>query len=371
MKAQPGNMGIAEGMSLVFITTSSTIFLAAWSLAIDRTTTASWMMPLINTCTGLLTLCLLLYVLSVTSTDLYDACQLLVGTTATRLIVLYYIGIYFLDATLLLRQFAENTLLTALPELPFEIAIGWYTIIAVILSYIGIEATLRAGYIIMPLIILASFTVLTMLLPQYEILYLAPWRGPGLDKVLASGVMSSGINIGILIPAFLASSFQNTKTVKYSVLYALGLSCLVKTATLAAFIAAFGTGSAREKVLPFYELSRLVYINRYIQRIESLVIIVWAVAGILNITVLVYAGIYLLARLFNLPTLKPLILPVLLLISALAMIPEEITSVITLHTKLHFGLYNIGTMLIPFALFVMALIHAFKQKNSKKQPSCQ
>jgi hypothetical protein len=328
-------------------------------------------MPLINTCTGIITLFLLLYVLNVTATDLYGACRLLVGTTITRLIILYYIAVYFLDAVLLLRQFAENTLLTALPELPFEIAIGWYTIIVVILCYIGIESTLRAGYIIMPVAFLAGLAVLAMLLPQYQILYLAPWAGPGLDKVLSAGVMSSGVNLGIIIPAFLATSFQNSKTVKYSVLYALGLSCLLKTSTLAAFIAAFGTGSAREKVLPFYELSRLVYINRYIQRIESLVILVWAVAGILNITVLVYTGIYLLGRLFNLPTLKPLIIPVLLLISGLSMIPEEITSVITFHTKLHFGLYNIGTVLIPFMLFIMAMIHALKKKKSPKQLSCK
>lgn len=362
MSSEPGHMGISEGLSLVVFTTVSTMFLSIWSQSIDRTTTATWMTPLVNGTVGIIILLLLLYVLKNTSVDLYSACQELLGITATRLITLYYIGVYFLEAILLLRQLAENTLLTALPELPFEIAIGWYTIAVITLVYIGIEPIARASYIILPLSGFVIIVVLLLLIPQYEFLYLTPWKGAGLDKVLFNGVMSSGINLGILIPIFLARSFQNTKTIKYSVLYGLGISVFLKTSTLTAFIAAFGTGSAREKVLPFYELSRLVYINRYIQRIESLIILLWSISGILNIAIVFYIGLYLIGRLFKLPNLKPLIIPVFIILSALAMLPNDITSVNAFHRKAYSGLYNIGVLIIPVILFAAALFHSLKNR---------
>lgn len=365
MSSQLSRMGLAEGLAIVFITTFASVFLSGWSIVIDRATTASWMIPLIHSLGGVFSLSLLLYVLKNTSGDLYSACEQLLGVVVTRLIAAYYIGIYFLDAGLLLRQFAENTLLTALPSLDFEIAVAWYTLVVTIILYVGIEAVARAGYIVLPMVLLAEVTVLALLTPQYEFLYLTPWNGPGLGKVLAMGMQSTGVNIGIIIPAILATSFQNARTVKNSVLYGLGISTFFKALTLAAYLAAFGTGSGREKVLPFYELARLVYINRFIQRIEALVILIWAIMGILSIAIDIYIGLYLLSRLFNLPVLRPLIIPALLVIAQLAMLPGEITGVITFHVRAETTFYNIGTILIPLVLFCAALLRARRQKICK------
>ncbi|MBP2653234.1 MAG: spore germination protein [Firmicutes bacterium] len=362
MSHKPVLMGVAEGLTLVCIATFATSFLSAWSSAIDRATTALWMLPLTNGCCGIIILYLLLYVLNHTSGDLCLACEELLGTLAARLIIIYYISVSFLDAGLLLRQFAENTLITALPEFPFELIIGWYALIIVIITYIGIESIARAGYMILLVIILSMLTVLVMLSSQYQWLYLAPWNGPGFAKVILTGIQSTGAIIGIIIPAILATSFQNIQTIKKAVLYGLGISSLIKSLTQAAFIATFGTEVAREKVLPFYELARLVYINRYIQRIESLIILAWVITGILNIAIAFYIGLYLLGRLFNLSDIRPFIIPIFLIITELAMLPNEITAVIFLHSKAHFLFYNIGALVIPTVLFFAAMLRTRRQK---------
>ncbi|MBP2645065.1 MAG: spore germination protein [Firmicutes bacterium] len=363
MSFQPGRMGVAEGMALVFVTTFTSIFLTSWPLAIDSATTATWMLSLINGLIGIGVLYSQAYVLQNTSGDLYAACQELVGVVVTRLIAVYYIGIYLLDACLLLRQFAESTLLTALPELSFEIAVGWYVFLIVLILFIGIEAIARASYLFLPMAVLIVFIVVALLTPQYQFMYLAPWNGPGFPNVVMAGIHSVGLNMGILIPFILARSFQNSRTIKNSVLYGFGLSSFIKSLTLAAYIAAFGTGAAREKVFPFYEMARLVYINRYIQRIESLIIFLWAMMGILNVAIEIYIGLYLLGRLFNLPTLRPLIIPTALILAELAMFPGEIGSVIAFHHKVHWSFYNIGIYIIPGILFAAALLRARRRQS--------
>ncbi|MBP2651863.1 MAG: spore germination protein, partial [Firmicutes bacterium] len=321
MSLQPGRMGVAEGLTLVVTTTVSSIFMTTWSPLLDQATTATWMIPLVEMVLGVIVLYVFLYVFRYSSNDFFSACEKLLGLTLARLVACYYVVLFFLDAVLVLRQFTENTLITALPELPFEIATAWYCLIVVIVLYIGIEPIARAGYIIMPMSILAGLIELLLLIPQYQLLYLTPWNGPGLDKIILTGIHSSGINLGLLIPIILAVSFQNEQTVKASVLYGMAIGACVKSCTLAGYIAAFGVGTAREKVLPFYEIARLVYINRYIQRTESLIILVWVINDILQLAILTYIGLYLLGRVFNLPSVKPLIIPILLIIANLSMLP--------------------------------------------------
>ena len=363
MSFQPGRMGTAEGIALVFITTFTTIFLSGWSLVLDVATTATWMLPLISWAAGILILYLQLYILRHTSGDLYSACQELLGNKAAGLIAVYFIAIFSLDAALLVRQFAESILLTALPELPCDLAVAWNLLVVAIILYSGIEAVARASYMILPMALLAVFTVLALLVPQYEFLYLTPWNGPGLKEVAFAGIRALGVNLGIIIPVILARSFQNSQTVHNAVLYGFSLSSLFKSVALAAYIAAFGTGAGREKILPFYEMARLVYINRYIQRIEALIILLWGIMGILNIAIELYIVLYLLSRLFQLQELKPLIIPVAVIIGQAAMLPAEITGVIMLQNHAHFTVYTVGIISVPLMLAAAVLIKSRSKKT--------
>ena len=358
MSYQPGSLGLAGGIAIVFVTSFSTFFLSAWSVYLDKSTTANWLVPLVVLIGGILALFFLLYALKYTSGDLFSACSQLLGKTAARVIAVYYIATFFLDAGLLLRQYSENTLLTALPMADFPITIGWYSLIVAIILFLGIEAISRASSLFLPVVTAGITLVLLLLLPQYEFLYLAPWNGPGLQIVALSGIKAWGFNLAVIIPFILATSFKKTRTIRSAVIYGLGISVLFRALAVAAFVATFGQGSGREKVLPFFEMARLVYINRFIQRIESLFILLWVILGVLGIAIEIYAGLYLLGRLFNLPALRPLIMPAVLIIAQLAMLPPEITGVLKFHVMLQSSYYNIGTVLIPFVLFLAALLKA-------------
>ncbi|BBB90338.1 MAG TPA: GerAB/ArcD/ProY family transporter [Methylomusa anaerophila] len=358
MSYQPGRLGLAEGIALVFATTLAPIFLTIFPASVDAAGPAAWMRPVISFIEFLVILYLLLYVLKNTTGDLYAACQQLLGTTLTRLVALYYTSLYFLDAGLLLRQFAENTLLTALPRLEFEVAIGLYAIMAVFLLYFGLEAMARTCYIILPFAVAGLLAIMALAAPRYEFFHLTPWVGPGLGQVFIWGVQAGGINLGALLPFLIAASFQNAPTIRNAVLYGLGLSTLMRTLAFIAYTTAFGVSVGREKVLPFFDLARLVYINRFLQRIEAFFIILWTAMGMLNVAIDIYAGLYLLCRLFNLPSLRPFILPTTLIIAELAMLPHEITGVLTFYNQAIFSFYNLGTIVIPLMLFIAAVYRA-------------
>ena len=362
MSYQPGRMGLAEGIALVFTATMSPVFLSLFSFTAIHVATSAWMVPAIACFEFFVILYALLYVLKTTDGDLFSACQQLVGTVATRLIALYYICLYLLDAGLLLRQYAENTLLTALPQIDFELVIAWYLLVIILILHFGIETISRGCSVLMPFVIFGLLVVMGLAIPRYNMLYLTPWNGTGLDQTLLWGLQTCGVNLGALLPVILAASFQNARTVRNAVACGLGLSTAIRVLSYAAYTAAFDIPAGREKVLPFFELARLVYINRFFQRIEAFFIVLWSVMGMLNIAIDLYAGLYLLCRLFNLPALRPLIAPAAVIIAQLAMLPGEVITVITLYARLAAGFYNLGTVLIPLILFATALYRSRRRK---------
>lgn len=363
MSYQSGKMGIAEGMAIVFTVTFIPVFQSIWSVTIDRAKGAAWMIPCIN---GLLTISvfmLLLYVMERVPGDLIDVSRKLLGKPIAMVIGLVYFMHFYAESALLLREFSENTLLTALPYLEFSAAILFYSFVAVVILYLGIEPLARGTYIVMPVVVLAVLLVVLFLYPKFIFLQLSPWQGPGLGKVLISGVQVSGFNFGLLLLPILGRSLHNVKTIRYAALYGFGLSMFMRLIMIVSFTLVFGAGVGREKILPFFEMTRAVYVSRYLQRVEALFILLWVIAGIIAVTVALYVSIYIIARLFDLPTLRPLIIPAVLTAAQLAMIPPDITSVLLLHANLVTTWYNIGSIIIPLFLFFVFLV---RRKAGKK-----
>lgn len=356
MSHQPGRMGIAEGLAIVFIASQVPIFLAAGSELITKATTASWMVPLINGVVGFIVTYLLLFVLQSTDGDLYMAAENLLGKLAVRLIAIYYAGVYLFEAAILLDQFVDDIMVTALPKVDNFLIVGWFTLMVAAVLLTGIEPIARAGYAYLPVATLGMLTILALLMPKYEPLYLTPWNGPGLATVLATSLTTTGANIVIIVPFFLARSFQNARTIKCSILYGLGLSAAIKSLVIGVYLAVVGPGSGQDYIMPFYELARLVSISRFVQRIEAIFILLWIVMGILAIAIYIYAMLYIFGRLFNLPAIRPLVGSIMVVVAALPILTRDHVSSIILYRSAQTTVYNVGVLVIPLVLFLAAVV---------------
>ncbi|MGI6092827.1 MAG: GerAB/ArcD/ProY family transporter [Veillonellaceae bacterium] len=365
MSYQPGNKGVAGGISLVIMLTFPFIFLTTPAQTVERGAGLAWLIPLLAAVPPISIVWGLSYVLSNFKGDLYTVSKILLGRVGAWLVTLYYISLFFLDAILLSRQFAENTLLTALPKAEFSVIILVYLGVAAVLCYAGLEAMVRANYIITPFSILALVLVLLLLAPYYNIYNLAPWQGTGLEKVIPSAFLVAGAQAGVLALIILAPNFQKLSSIKIAAVFGIGLSSMLKSATVLVFTLVFGVGAAQEKVLPFFEMARLVYLSRYIQRIESLFIVLWVIAGVLAIAINLYIGLYLITRLLNLPTLRPLIPIASILLAQAAMLPPDIATIIVLDGILITTYFNIGLYIIPSILIIAALLKKRKKEAIK------
>ncbi len=357
-----GNLGIAEGIALVFGLVVSRLFLSGMANGIQENGQLYWLTMIIFTVIPLVVLFMMVYVTNRVSGDIVAVCQQLVGKVGAWLIVVTYSGMFLGNSALILRQYAEYTLSTALPRAEFQFVIVWYAVTAGIICYLGIEALCRSGYILLPFMFSGLILILVMVSPFYVVYNLTPWQGNGIMTAVQSGMRGAGYNIGVLSLIFLSSAFQNTKTIKSVAIYALGSSLVLRVLYMLVYTMVFGVAVGGEKSMPFFELARLVYLNQYIQRIEALFILVWVIFGLLAIAGSMYVGLYLILLLLKLPALRSVVPLGSMIVANLAMLPPDIGYTIQVD-QVFVQVTQIGIYLFPGILFVMTLVKKRRKKT--------
>lgn len=361
---QPGKMGVSDVVGLTFIITFPVGFLTTPAMLVSKSAGLAWLDALLLGFSAMAMVITLLYVCWHVPGDLYSICEQLLGSWIARIIMVYYSITFFSHYVLVLRQYAENTLLTALPYSEFSIIIAAYALLISVLVYIGVEGLSRVSYLFLPFIIVALLLVVVLLIPFYNINLLAPFAGMGVGNSLYNGLLSAGVNMGVIIVAILAPSFQNTRTMFTGVLFGVGMSSFLRSLAVMVYVMVFGVAVGQQKILPFFEMARTAYLSRYVQRIEALFIMLWVISGVLALAMDLFAGLYCLTRLTNMPALRPLIPIVTLTLAEIAMVPPDIYTVIYLF-QLLIPFYNIGIYVVPVTLLAALLI---KRKGKVKNP---
>ena len=349
MSYRPGVAGLFEAFAFVFVITSSRSYLTSLSIYVEQAAQFAWLSVLLAGLFSGLAVYVLLYVFARVPGDLFDVSKQLLGRVGAWTISLYYLLIFWVNAVLLLRQFAENTLSTALPEMKFELIMAFYTIFATHLCFLSLSGIVRTSGLFLWYTVGVFFLICFLLLPYYNMYQLMPWQGHGISTGLKLGVTGAGTNLGVIALFVMAPSFQSLRTIRASAFYGLGLSVSVKSIHTLVCLMVFGLTVSIEKMLSFYEMARAVYLNRYLQHIEALLILIWVIVGLLSIAASMYVAMYILARLLDLPALRPF-LPLMMLITAnLAFLFESVDTVLAaeaLYGKISLiGLYGIPAIL--------------------------
>jgi spore germination protein KB len=360
MSYKPGQAGLAEGIGLVFILVVPRIFLTALAVTVTEAAQFSWISILLAGFYTFAAFSLLLFVAARLEGDLFAICQQTLGKAGAWLVALFYLVVFWGNAALLLRLYAENALLTALPEAKFEAVILWFALAIGMLVSMGWATIMRTSYFYLPYLLIGLLVICTLLSPYYNIYRLIPWQGTGLVQGLKASILSAGYDAGVLTLIIFKPSFQSLRTVRAAAFYGLVLSVGLKMFYTIAYILTFGTIVGSEKSMPFFEMARLIYLSRYLQHIEALFILLWVIAGMLAAAASLYVALYLLVRLLDLPALRPIVPLAVATTLSLAALPgsfEDVVEIDLLFTNISLA----GLFILPPILFTVTLYNLRKK----------
>ena len=264
------------------------------------------------------------------------------------------------NSSLTMRMLPETIKTVLLPMTPMRLIILIMAVAVAFGAYMGIFSIARIHSIFIPIsgIFLALFFIL--LIHNTDITNLFPILGEGTYNIFLDGLPSVSIFSDIIVLFILLPLCKNFERVKSAGRTALIISTIINVLIVLFYNLLYSYPASEEFMLPVYQMSRLIKIGDFFQRLEAFFSFIWA------FDILLYSSLYLfcLARIwqetFDLKFYKPLILPVSVLMSAVSFLPSSTAKIV--------GMQNLSSLIsipVSFLLPIGIVLLFIKKKGAK------
>ncbi len=177
--------------------------------------------------------------------------------------------------------FLFRTLAEALRLLEVDTAsleyLAIFTLIPVTVCAVkGFNTNVNLSIIIIPFVVISVTALALVLIPHYRINNLAPLLGEGSYEIIKDSFFKMGGYFEILFLLIFSKYMKNNKDFKKSGLLGIGAIALTVTAFTLIYCASIPYPASKYFFFPLYQLTRLVKAGVFMQRLEPLVVFVWA-----------------------------------------------------------------------------------------------
>lgn len=363
-----GHIGWRETAALIITFTSIKVLLAFPRMQAKLGLSAGWMIPVIATALGLLGFGLIAVLMKrFPGKSIVEVSETVAGKYLGTVISLGFFAFFFYLTVMVLRQFAETVITTTLPQTPISVITAIFLAAVVYAAYMGIETIARGNWLLFPFMLLGYVTILAGVLPYFNSDNFFPLLGTGPAEILKFGMLKSSLLGEVLVLAVILPALRDREKFTRIGLMSIMISGMAMTLAVVVLIGTFTPQGAKyEAILPLYQLARLIYFGRFVQRIEALFIFVWIFAGLVEISLSLYASAVILARILKLPVYRPLVFPLALLAYSLSFLPPDYVTATKLETEV---LRKYGwsiTFLLPGLLLLLARIRGIGENGRQK-----
>ncbi|MFZ5645479.1 MAG: GerAB/ArcD/ProY family transporter [Bacillota bacterium] len=361
---EEGKFGLAEAVVLLTMSNMARIFMTFPRGIIELAGPAAWLTPL----PGLMLALLGVYIFWLLLKPHPDKTIVEITESAlgpvfgTAINVIYVIFFLFVGMTFS-RIFSEALLVSILPRTPISAVNTGFVLTALLGSYLGVEVLARSARVTYPFVLGGIIVLLVSLYPFYRPGFLFPMLGTGPYQVFVQGGFDTGVVSEVLIAAVivhcLASRDLFTTAVSRAMLMGFAYLIILELA----IIMDINWRASSENTLPFYTLTRGIYLGRFFQRIEAIFVIIWGFIGMIKVSITLYAASVTLARALKLPYYRPLIWPLGLIIFIISLLPPDLptTALIDSEYLRPFGWFP--TFLLPLVVLAVDRFRARRRES--------
>lgn len=330
-----GHAGVGEWTALLVIYMAADVFLSYPSRVAEETAEAAWMVPLISGAIAILAYVLIhLGMRRYTAEGLLDVVERTLTPVGSIVVGLVGTAYFLIQTALVMREFTETVVATVLPATPALIVTVLFLGILMYYAYKGLEGLTRVAILLSVLLALGLLLLLVLPLTWFHGYLLTPVLGKGVGPIVLYGLTNTSMFAGVFILAVLRPTVRNQRhTLRIGVMSSL-LTALIMAAVLVVFVGTFAVAVTGKVPFPMYQLARLIYVGRFVQRVESLFVFIWTAAAIIKMGMGLWLSAYLYARAFRMPVFRPLIMPMGMIIFIVSFLPPDFITVVQLSGQL-------------------------------------
>lgn len=284
------------------------------------------------------------------------------GKAASLLLFMFFAG----TGVVVTREFGDFLVTSFLPETPLSVFIASIIAISAYAVSQGLEVIARANEALLPWLILAIGAILVLSIPDIQLARLTPLFQASAMQVIKGGLPAAALFgetvavLGVLVP-----QVSDKARLKRSVMAGITAATLLMLATLVAVLGVFGPYETARFFCPAFGLAKYVSVPNTLERIESLIVIVWIGGAFIKISLFYLCSVYAAAQICGLST--KILIPAL---GALFII----TPMVLFRDSLHLCKFlqeQLSFTLIPLELTILILVLvAFLKRRRDRAHQC-
>lgn len=294
--------------------------------------------------------------------NIFQIAEVLIGKLPSKLIAFvgFFSMLYFTALIERLKGFLFTS--SAMSKTPAIVFIIGCAILSVYLLRSGVEVLARFNEISFTLVLLAIIFTCIFSFPLMTFSNIQPLVAGGIMPIYLGVKEIIGINLEyVMLLAVLLPYINDVKQTYGEVTKAVFFGGLILTFVTLTTILVLGATDTARTVMPVLTLSRLLLIGDFIRGLEALLLMPWTAAIFMEIALFYFVTLESLKYIFDLKNYNGLLWPTALIISSLAMFPDDIL----VHREEL--IFVVKYMILPYVLIIsLGLAVTLKIKELRK-----
>ncbi|MBK1811253.1 GerAB/ArcD/ProY family transporter [Clostridium sp. YIM B02505] len=356
-----GKFGTREAVTLTTVVLTSKVFYTSISVLFKATSTAAWYATLISCLISMMLFSIVCLLMNrYPNKNLVQIFDIVTGKFIGKILSLIFCAYFIFYSGATIREFVEMVISYVLPSTQPSIIITVLLLIVVSYAYVGIEGIARMAYVGFFCISIGLVTILILPYRFYDINNLIPIGGYGVKSIFSTGFWRASAYSEVIFLAFLSNCLHENKNLKKVGLVSLALSGIIISMGTVCALMAFEYSQGGENLSSLFQLSRIIYINRFLQRIESVFIFIWVIASIINVSVAFYVAISIFCKAFNVSNHRPCLLPFVYFTFMVTLLPKNISEATEVYIKSIRQYSLLITYFIPILVLLISIFRGNK-----------
>jgi len=246
--------------------------------------------------------------------------QTIAGKFAGKVLGLLYIWYFLHEGAIALRQFGELITAVLMPDTPLVVFLIGLTIVAAYATRNGVEVISRVNEMFFPLI-LGSFLLIFILVTKDMNLHkLTPVLEKGIMPVLDGGLSTAARYVELAWLAMIYPFVKDSEKANRAVLLGIVVCGLQFVLAAVMVTAIYGYPMVKNIAFPVLGVARNVSIGNFLERMESVIMVVWVPGVLVKVALFYYVFSLGSAQWLNLKDYKPLVLPAGMILAAMSVL---------------------------------------------------
>lgn len=293
--------------------------------------------------------------------DILDIAEIAGGRTL-KIFSGLLISLYLIIAAIItLSEFNENVRNILFDEAPSIYISLLFMITVLIGSLIGLKGIFRASTILAPFMIIGFIGMFFALIPSIDLTNFTPLFGNGISDLFIGGAYKISGYESLALLFLIAPNIKNfNKTARNSFF-------MIAFFLLSAFFLIFGVmsyPSLADNYLPFFELTKLISYGRFIQRVESIFVLLWLIATFIYLTIDISFSVLILKKIFNIKKSKKIIIIACITVLLLSRVLSSYIDILKFREIL--SIYISPLLIIAYPLAILLLANFKKSRHNKE-----